>query len=1242
MKSITIYCSLLLLFFYGTANANTPTNNLDEIAAQFTAMVENNKKNDSLGLSENNKYIFSISFEEDDAIVSTDCGGWVKPYENGQLGGLHDDYEPICADYIEFNNDNTSNLQHYIVFIEFPNIAFETNYTQGQIGSASAWDYFMANIGDTDKALYQTMITELRAKLPDLNGGSTGDLVFGNEKEQLVSVLGKYSYKNNGDEYHRVLQSYDFTESDFLNKNFIRKFKKEVKEKAIPEFSLEILMETTIDFFSKSLNPQMSCTELSAFFNEPQVVAYWDGWCTALENNSYPGISLDYIQTNVWPICVYFENYLFLGGTIDQDIDEDFLYYSPEEFLAYLNSDLEDGYLSRLDKLIDDLNAECNPPQWTGVNAKKTIQAITEIIRSPDADVNFYKQLNADELTCLTKLYLGFYNTTFEGWLINEDYYFLQAVFNAIKTKDPQECKDFLDAIFLVENSTSRMFAACDELFTFQPTEFELVSLISDVVLKANYVTSNELSDYEQGGKYDGRLYGWKPAAFFLNLGEAGCVLKKNHVDYHYDISDGQNNIEFRFDYHAGFAESASSTLIPPWGEICTRNGPGVWDNTEYANYHPFAVVGVIGKADQVTIFTDCSSYQCKMPLTGMSAFQLAWMIEKKDDDDAFDSAILAIEIASSAVGVSQAMAAWKTGAAIRAGFLGMTATGELIGSSLTQSIIESIGADLGEAEFAHAQKINQVLGFVALGSGVGQVGLSLVDAIRAQTVASNLTKSGISFESSPELAKRLADLRTIIDESPVLFSKALSDAKVSNEIIDKLNAISDLEQRITVGGHILISPNMVQKVNANPELFDFFESLASSTYVDNAKYVLKLTDTEMESVASKLDASGNPDLISFASSSDELTYLILRAEKKNIDVFSYLGQPDLIDDFDDFLSSLDNNNFYNFLKNAQNTLDFEKSMVTWSVLVSVPDEIRYNALNLQKVYDHIDIYGGAKSNFDTPIKSHQQWIDDLATSDTPYPSATTYLPEGYPEITYLPNYVNVEKGELISIEGFFKYPYEIIDIPDEVLAKLKHDEFSNLVDPTDYIVLIEEYNVIQRLHYLGFPVSDYVGIVKHHGVASLVTKKYATGLKSAIDFNDINNALITNDGLGDLSFIRDKIIDYNIEIDDLQYLITDEGRIVIHDPLPNPTYTEGEFAGLIPADPSYNFTINSFVNPVMKEMINRLLINSLENNGLYTVDDLLVVLDNKVSINFLEDIYLNNGYNTSLFTFENGIFKKK
>jgi len=1238
MKSITIYISLILLLYSGIAIGNNPSYNLDDIAAQFSAMMDRNKQNDALGLSANNEYILSVTFEDRTPVVSSDCFGWVRRYN---LSESSDYLQPegvvqsLCDEYKEFNEKNTSKLEHYILYIEFPHIAFETNYTQSQVGSMSAWDYFMENKGSTDEALYNLMVSELTAKLPDLNQGQTNDLTFKEDKEQLISVVGEYSYKNNGKEYDRALQSYRFKKTDFLNTNFIRDFKKEVKSKS-DKFSLEILMQTTIEFFGEKVNLGLSCEELSGFFElGSDVQAYWDGWCTALNQETYPGISLDYLQTYIWPICIYLEEYVALGGTLDNDIDEDFFFISPIDYLAYINASAGNGYLSRLDKLIDDLNATCSLPDGTTPNEKKKIQAITEIIRSPSADLNFYNQLTAGELTCLTTLYLQFYNTGFAGWLTNEDYYFLDKVFSAIQNKKAQDCQDFLDAIYEVENSTSRIFTACDELFTFQGTEFNLVSEISNVVLKANNVSESNINDFEDGGDYEGRLYGWKPASFFTP-----CVNKYGHVDYFTYHPENSNHIEFRLDYHAGFADNAATPVLPKWGIVCSRSGENVWDVTEDPIYHPFAVVGVIGKADKVTIFTDCSSYQCKMPLQAMSAFQFAWMIEKKEDDDAFDKAILSLEIISSAVGVAQAMAAWKTGAAARAVFLGMTSTGELVGSSLTLSTIESIGADLGEETFAHAQKINKVLGFVALGSGAGQIGLSLVDALRAQTVASNIVKAGISFENSSELSKRLADLRGIIDESPLLYSKALTDAGVSDNIIAKLNAISDLENKIIVSGHILTSPNMIQKVNANPELFDFFESLANSTYIDNTKHVLKLSDAEMESVINKLDGSSNPELILNVVSSDELTHLILRAEKKGIDIFNSLNSVDAIIDFDDFLLAIENINFYNFLKNAQNTLDFEKSMVTWGVLVGVPDDIRFNALNLQKVYDHIDVYGGTKIDFDTPIKSHQQWIDDLGTSSLPYPSVTAYLPSGYSEISYLPDYVNVLKGAFIG-EGFGKRAWYIIGDPEKVLLKVKHDSPSGFIDPTNHIPIIEEYNLIKKLENLGFPVSKYYGITKHHGVVTLVKKRYATSFKSPEEIADFSDDLIQNEGLGDLNLVREKLLEYEVEVDDLQFLISDEGRIVIDDPLPNPLYTDEPLSGLTPQGTTINQQVKNLVNEHMFKVIDRILVKNLMHDIPYTTSEILNILDNQVNTGFIW-AYFDDGFNDDLFTVLNGIIELK
>ncbi|WP_271766890.1 hypothetical protein [Aquimarina algiphila] len=127
----------------------------------------------------------------------------------------------------------------------------------------------------------------------------------------------------------------------------------------------------------------------------------------------------------------------------------------------------------------------------------------------------------------------------------------------------------------------------------------------------------------------------------------------------------------------------------------------------------------------------------------------------------------------------------------------------------------------------------------------------------------------------------------------------------------------------------------------------------------------------------------------------------------------------------------------------------------------------------------------------------------------------------------------------------------------DKVIALLREGKNVN--------VLNSEVEALQQLSNRGFPVVEIIEKTVHInpttkiGTPAIVMKKYAKGSEQIVDvFGDeikiIADAdalkVVTDKSIDDLNAIKQMMIDKNVSIDDLQFLIGSDGRFVIADPV--------------------------------------------------------------------------------------------
>ena len=113
---------------------------------------------------------------------------------------------------------------------------------------------------------------------------------------------------------------------------------------------------------------------------------------------------------------------------------------------------------------------------------------------------------------------------------------------------------------------------------------------------------------------------------------------------------------------------------------------------------------------------------------------------------------------------------------------------------------------------------------------------------------------------------------------------------------------------------------------------------------------------------------------------------------------------------------------------------------------------------------------------------------------------------------------------------------------------------------------LKEEAAMLKQLDDLGFPVVN-ARITTHDGAPAMIMDRYAQGSKDIVARNsktgkvelvpNADTSLLNAQSARDLKAIKDRMVNKKVKIDDLQFLISKDGRVVIADPIKVHTRTK-------------------------------------------------------------------------------------
>lgn len=153
------------------------------------------------------------------------------------------------------------------------------------------------------------------------------------------------------------------------------------------------------------------------------------------------------------------------------------------------------------------------------------------------------------------------------------------------------------------------------------------------------------------------------------------------------------------------------------------------------------------------------------------------------------------------------------------------------------------------------------------------------------------------------------------------------------------------------------------------------------------------------------------------------------------------------------------------------------------------------------------------------------------------------------------PIIVNGKQAEAIGT-GNNKIAYAVDD--NTVIAKPKSIRNAE--------ALQREIAMLDQLDKLGLPVVK-AKMTTHDGTPAIIMDRYAQGSKDIVAVNNqtrkvelksnADTSLLNERSVRDLKDIRNKMVNQKIKIDDLQFLIGKDGRVVISDPIKVHTRTK-------------------------------------------------------------------------------------
>lgn len=813
----------LLPLFLGVSIFSPLFSSGDPVLDGILEQIRINEQRRAAGKSKGN-YLLDFSISS----LKPEEGEWVV--EKGHSA----DFQPALPHretlnglLIPFNEQFEGNLkkvQIYAVYIRFPDLAIRSDIPQAVKGSDKILN-FLKNSSPGDYSAYQDYLNNLSRQIHE----NLNSEVF-TQLERAIVLVGEYQYRNRDQWKKRITWSFrtkgvfiHTVESDldaFVQSKLDTRDDYPAGMNAGARYIHDFIY-AALEFFGDPdhLSGDESCAELNAGLSRQVARDYIDLWCEAMQVDPE-------IKKYVFAVAQYLDQ---LGPWIEEmDVGnlDNLTNLTVQHYLNLYQDNIGMflGWKEYLASRIDESASIAELGLW---------------IRWASEDD--YRNLSLARKKKLLGLYNAYWSEGFPlyiaglnsvqilgpEWMPYTHLFVPQRTLQgALDGNTPGEIRELLDFLAGTPGMVKRLYEVADNLFSGSDQEEGLVKVITGLALKAEGMQGETPDLARFGARFNGKTFIWKVPPWYRQLTNGYYHFEKQ-IGFTGGVAIEQNLCIRTFCYPADWKQEPRETESC----LCAEYETSSFD------FSPFELVALTF-AENASFLNICATD----PLEGctnrtllLPAFTFAWIIEKKADEDLFNSGMAALDAAGFAVGIGELNLAIRGGSAARKLLAGWTLFSESASLTLTSDVfrdhlIETYG-EKGLIYYNNLQVINllNMAGTNAFGM------LDLGDAIRFTGTESALRQ--VQEEAPEMLVVASADVERALDAQ----EEAVLEFMGFSEGMRKYNRDFALQgTNYELYNQLLANIPVIQLFNDKPQLVEVWKAIRNSQAY---KFYLELDD---------------------------------------------------------------------------------------------------------------------------------------------------------------------------------------------------------------------------------------------------------------------------------------------------------------------------------------------------------------------------------------------------------------